>query len=142
MTVLPDPRSGFGEQVGRRLREEAVAWLTVVDSRGRPPPSPIWFLWDGETALIYSAGTARRLAHLRAHPEASLHFDSDGRGGDVVVLTGRVAEAPGTPAVPDNPDYLAEYGTRIGNGPWRTADVFAETFSAPLRFRPDQVRGY
>src|SRR5919199_445626 len=76
--VLPDPASEFGERVARRLREEVVAWLIVVDGHGRPQPAPVWFLWDGETALIYSDGRARRLRHLREHPEVALHLDSNG----------------------------------------------------------------
>ena len=138
----PDPTSEFGARVARRLHDEEVAWLTVVDDRGRPQPAPIWFLWDGETALIYSDRRARRLSHLRARPDVALHFDGNGEGGDIVVLTGTVAEAPDAPAVPDHPDYLAKYGDRITNGPWGAAEVFAETFGGPLRFRPTHVRGH
>ena len=143
MTVVwPDPASEFGARVARRLHDEAVAWLTVVDDRGRPQPAPIWFLWDGETALIYSDGRARRLRHLRARRDVALHFDGNGEGGDIVVLTGTVTEDPDAPAVPDHPDYLAKYGDRITNGPWGSAEVFAQTYSVPLRFRPVQVRGH
>ena len=141
-SVLPDPTTEFGARVARRLDEEVVAWLTVVDGAGTPQPAPIWFLWDGETALIYSNGQAKRLAHLRARPDAALHLDGDGRGGDIVVLTGTVVEATDQPAVPDHPEYLAKYGSWIANGPWGTPEVFAETYSVPLLFRPDRVRGH
>ena len=47
MSVLPDPSTTFGARVERRLRDEPVAWLTLVDPRGTPQPAPIWFLWDG-----------------------------------------------------------------------------------------------
>ena len=46
-SVLPDPSTEFGARVARRLDEEVVAWLTVVDGAGTPQPAPIWFLWDG-----------------------------------------------------------------------------------------------
>jgi PPOX class probable F420-dependent enzyme len=140
--VLPDPGTEFGARVVRRLREEPVAWLTVVDRRGFPQPAPVWFLWDGESALIYSDNRAKRLEYLRARPKVALHFDGDGRGGDIVVLTGTVTEAPDAAAVPDNPDYLAKYGNRITGGPWGSAEVFAQTYSVPLRFRPDRIRGH
>ena len=39
-------------------------------------------------------------------------------------------------------DYLAKYGGLITGGPWGTAEVFAETYSVALRFRPRRVRGY
>jgi PPOX class probable F420-dependent enzyme len=138
--VLPDPESEVG-RVTRRLNEESVAWLTIVDDHGRPRPAPIWFLWDGVTALIYSDGRAKRLRHLRERPEVALHLDGSGQGGDIVVLSGTAVEAPDAPAVPDNPEYLTKYGSRIAHGPWRSPEVFAATFSVPLRFRPDRVRG-
>ena len=140
--VLPDPSTEFGARVARRLSEEAVAWLTLVDAGGTPQPAPIWFLWDGETALIYSNSRAKRLRHLRADPRVALHFDGNGHGGDIVVLTGEIADAPGEPAVPDNPAYLQKYGASIAGGSWGTPEVFAETYSVPLRFRPTRVRGH
>ncbi len=49
MSVLPDPSTEFGERVARRLRDEVVAWLTLVDGSGTPQPAPVWFLWEGDT---------------------------------------------------------------------------------------------
>ena len=145
-SVLPDASTDFGARVQRRLREEPVAWLTLVDAGGRPQPAPIWFLWDdsdpdGGSALIYSDRRARRLAHLRANPRVALHLDGDGRGGDIVVLTGEVTESD-DPPVSGNPAYLAKYGDWISGGPWGTPEVFDETYSVPLRFRPHRTRGH
>ncbi len=38
--VMPDAGTEFGGRVARRLREEKVAWLTVVDGGGPPHPPP------------------------------------------------------------------------------------------------------
>lgn len=143
-SVLPDLDTEFGVRAARRLREEPLAWLTVVDAAGRPQPAPVWFLWDDAsgTALVYSANGAKRLAHLRANPQVALHLDGDGQGGDIIVLTGEIADAPDEPAVPDNPAYLAKYGTWISGGPWRSAEVFAETYSVPLRLTVRRIRGH
>src|ERR1700716_2679587 len=102
---LPDTSTEFGARAARRLQDEVVAWLTTVDDAGTPQPAPIWFLWDGESALIYSRGDAKRLEYLRARPRVSLHLDSD-KGGNVVVLTGDVVDAPDAPAVHENAPYL------------------------------------
>ena len=142
MTVLPDTSTAFGARVERRLREELIAWLTLVDPGGTPQPAPIWFLWDGETALVYSDRRAKRLTHLRRNPKVALHLDGDGRGGDIVVLTGEVVVDGTAPAVPDNRPYLDKYGDAIAGGSWGTPEVFAETFGVPLRFTPDRVRGH
>ncbi|WP_308257335.1 TIGR03667 family PPOX class F420-dependent oxidoreductase [Pseudonocardia lacus] len=132
----------FGARVDRRLREEVVAWLTLVDPGGTPQPAPIWFLWDGATALVYSDRNAKRLTHLRRNPKVALHLDGDGRGGDIVVLTGEVVVDQTAPAPPDNPPYLAKYGDQIAGGSWRTPEVFAGTYDVALRFTPSRVRGH
>jgi len=141
-SVLPDPTTEFGARVARRLRDEPIAWLTLVDGTGTPQPAPIWFLWDGDSALIYSDHRAKRLAHLRANPRVALNLDGDGGGGDVIVLTGEITEQPNEPGAPDNPPYLAKYGGQISGGPWGTPEVFAQTYSVALRFRPRRVRGH
>ncbi|MEJ7631695.1 MAG: hypothetical protein WKF28_04260 [Rubrobacteraceae bacterium] len=41
-------------RVGRRLREEKVAWLMTVRRDGQRQSVSVWFLWDGETMLVYS----------------------------------------------------------------------------------------
>jgi PPOX class probable F420-dependent enzyme len=128
--------------VARRLDSEIVAWLTVVDPAGVPQPAPIWFLWDGETALIYSKRDARRLAHLAAHPQVALHLNASATGGDIVVLTGEAVVDDSVPAPQDNGPYVAKYGEQIARGSWGTPEVFAETYSVPLRFTPRRVRGY
>jgi PPOX class probable F420-dependent enzyme len=142
MTVLLDTSTEFGARVARRLRDEAVAWLTLVDPRGTPQPAPVWFLWDGETALVYSDKDARRLAHLRENAKVALHLDGDGHGGDIVVLTGEAVVDDGAPAPQDNGPYLAKYGDRITGGPWRTAEVFGRTYDVALRITPHRVRGH
>ncbi|HEX2051711.1 MAG TPA: pyridoxamine 5'-phosphate oxidase family protein [Actinomycetota bacterium] len=103
---LPDPSSGFGARVARRLREERLAWLTVVDRAGTPQPAPVWFLWDdaSASALVDSRGDAKRLGHMRANPRVALHLDGNGTGGDIVVLTGAAVEAPDEPPASANPD--------------------------------------
>jgi PPOX class probable F420-dependent enzyme len=141
-SVLLDPTTEFGARVDRRLRAEPVAWLTLVDGSGTPQPAPVWFLWDGDSALIYSDHRARRLQHLRANPRVALHLDGDGNGGDIVVLTGEISEQPDEPGAPDNAPYLAKYGDRISGGPWGSAEVFARTYSVALRFRPTRIRGH
>jgi PPOX class probable F420-dependent enzyme len=137
----PDEGTEFGARVARRLDEAVVAWFTVVDGAGTPQPAPVWFVWDGETALVYSDYRAKRLDHVRARPQTALNLDGDGAGGDIVVLTGETHVDSDAPAVPDNPAYLAKYGERITKG-WGSAEEFAKTYSVPLRFRPRRVRGH
>lgn len=140
---LPDPDTEFGARVARRLREERLAWLTVVDPTGTPQPAPVWFLWDegSQTVLVYSRGEAKRLEHLRANPRVALHLDGDGRGGDIIVLTGRAERAPDVPPAHANQPYLDKYGDWITRG-WDTAERFAAQYPVPLRMTLRRVRGH
>src|SRR5438270_7290520 len=96
---LPDTATPFGERVARRLREERLIWLTTVDAKGMPQPTPIWFLWDEATStmLMYSRVDAKRLAHIRQNPKVALNFDGNGFGGDIIVITGEAQFSPADP---------------------------------------------
>jgi PPOX class probable F420-dependent enzyme len=96
--LLPDPATGFGERVCQRLRDEQVIWFTTVGADGTPQPNPVWFLWEDNSALVYNRSDANRLTHIRRRPQVCLHFDGNGRGGDIVVLAGRAQVLEGPPS--------------------------------------------
>jgi PPOX class probable F420-dependent enzyme len=143
MSVLPDPGTDFGARVRRRLDTEPLIWLVTVNTGGVPQPNPVWFLFDAqdESLLIYNDHNARRLAGIDAHPHVAAHLDGDGRGGDVIVLTGDLERDPALAAANRNDAYLAKYDAdiqRIGMDP----DSFAQKYSVPLRLRIAKIRGH
>src|SRR5215470_16404935 len=83
-----DLNTEFGARVARRLREERVIWLTTVGRDLTPQPSLVWFLPDVETLLIYSKPNMPKLRNIEQNPTVALNFDSDSRGGNVVIITG------------------------------------------------------
>ena len=139
-SVMPDPATPFGERVGRRLGEERAIWLTTVGADGTPQPNPVWYIWDGETFLIYSLNTAARLAHIARNPRVSLNLDSD-QGDDVVIITGEARIVQGEPPVTQNPAYVAKYEAAIRE---ITSDPekFAQAYSTAIRVTPKKVRGF
>jgi PPOX class probable F420-dependent enzyme len=140
--VIPDRATAYGERVRRRLTNEMTIWLTTVGRDGVPQPNPVGFLWDGRDSLLtYNRTEARRLANIRRQPLVSLHFDSDGAGGDIVVFTGTAEILDDYPAVPDNPAWLEKYSEEIG-ARFGDAVKFAETYSVPVRIHLTRVRGY
>ncbi len=140
--MVLDQDTEFGARAARRLRDETLAWLTTVDGAGRPQPTPVWFLWDQAdgSVLVYSDRRAKRLEHVANNPRVALHLDGNGRGGDIVVLTGQMAVTDDPPPA-QHADYLAKYGKLIGHG-WSSAEEFAETYSVPLRMTGISVRGH
>jgi len=136
-----DTKSEFGGRVARRLKDEPIGWLTTSAADGTPQPSPIWFLWDGETALIYSQPNTPKLRHIAANPRVSLHLDGDGRGGDIVILTGEARVIEATPPVNENPAYVAKYAAGIKQL-GLTPESFGQAYSVPVRFTPAKLRGH
>ena len=67
--ALPvDPSTAFGARARRRLDGELIGWLVTVNGRGAPQPSPVWFLWDGESFLVYSRPGHAEAAQHRCEP--------------------------------------------------------------------------
>ena len=93
-----DPSRQAHAHADRRLRSEQVAWLTTVRADGQAQSTPVWFLWDGETFLLYSQPGAQKVRNVAANPKVSLHLGDDGAGGDVVTFEGTATVEPGHPA--------------------------------------------
>jgi PPOX class probable F420-dependent enzyme len=139
---LPDRTTPFGQRVVKRLHEEPIIWLTTVDSKGTPQPTPVWFWWDEEKQnfLIYSLANAKRESHLRANPRVSLNFDGDKQGGDIIVFTGNTEFSNDPPADHHQP-YVEKYREFLKRS-FGTPENFAERYPVTLRIQPLSVRGY
>jgi PPOX class probable F420-dependent enzyme len=140
MPVIDDS-DDFGARAARHLRDEVVVWFTSVSPAGAPLPRPVWFVWDGaDAAMIYSMPGAR-VRNIEANPRVTLNFAGDGRGGDIVVISGRATADRELASAAENPDYLAKYTeqiTRIGHTP----ESFAERYSVPVRIAFTRLDGH
>ena len=140
MSII-DTSTEFGQRVAQRLADEQVAWLVTVDSSGTPQPVPIWFLWDGESALIYSQPNQAKIRNIERHGRASLNFNSDFNGGDVVVLTGAAEVDRTAPSAEQNPAFIEKYADGFVSIDM-TSETFAASYSVPLRVTPTKLRGF
>lgn len=138
---LPEPDTEVGARVARRLNEELVGWLTVVDQVGLPQPAPVWFIWEADTlsALIYSPPAAKRHERIRVNPRASLHLNDDGEGHDFVVMTGTLATASHMAPPSKNNAYVEKYN-RLIDTIFGSTERFEETFHVPLIFSAARIR--
>lgn len=139
--MLIDDTTDFGRRVSRRLQEEQVIWLTTTGPDGTPQPRPVWFLWDGESFLIYSQPDTYKLAHIGQNRKVALNLNSDSEGGDIVVFIAEAQVAKdGLPA-----NRVADYAQKYQDGFQRigmTAQEFADSFSVPIRVKPTSLRGH
>ncbi|MFN8663543.1 MAG: TIGR03667 family PPOX class F420-dependent oxidoreductase [Thermomicrobiales bacterium] len=140
MSII-DTSSEFGQRVAKRLADEQIAWLATVDGSGTPQPNPVWFIWDGQTVLIYSQPDQAKIRNVERSGRVSLNFNSDFHGGDVAILTGTATIEPTAPAADQNPAYIQKYADGIASINMNP-ESFASSYSVPIRITPQKLRGF
>lgn len=131
----------FGARVLQRLQSEPIIWLTTVNASGMPQPSPVWFLWEAGSVLIYSKPNVPKLRNIARNPSVALNFDGNGQGGNIIVLTGTAQiEADAAPAH-RVAEYAQKYGAYMARNGW-SHEKFAQLYSVAIRVTPQDVRGH
>lgn len=136
-----DTSTEFGARVEQRLLADRIIWLVTTDGSGAPQPSPVWFLWDGETAMIYSQPNTPKVRNIADNPLVSFHFNSDEYGGDVVIFTAEASIEPEAPPASAVPAYIDKYDDGMKSISM-TPESFAAAYSVPVRLRPTALRGH
>jgi len=136
-----DTSTEFGKRISDLLANEVVIWLTSVDANGTPHPAPVWFLWDGETILIYSRPNKPKLRHIEANPRVSFNFNTDAIASFYGGLIGTLQQDSSAPPATDVPAYVEKYRPHAAQLGW-TPEQFASMYSVPLRFTPEKLFGY
>ena len=136
-----DPSKPTHARAEQRLRRERIAWLTTVRADGQAQSSPVWFLWDGRTFLLYSQPGAQKVRNLAGNAKVSLHLSDDGAGEDIVTVEGAAAVDPDTPRADRLHGYLAKYQAAIEALGYEPGP-FARTYSTAIRVRPTRVRAW
>ena len=136
-----DPSNPAHAHAARRLGSEQIVWLTTVRADGQAQSSPVWFLWDGETFLLYSQPRAQKVRNLAANAKVSLHLGDDGRGDDVVTVEGTATVEPDSPRADRVQAYLAKYEAAIEALGYEPGP-FARTYSTAIRVRPTRIRAW
>ena len=136
-----DFTSPIGQRIQQRLEEEETIWLTTVDASHTPQPRPVWFHWDGETALIFSQSGAAKLRHIARNPRVALNFNTDEEGGDVGVLIGEARLLQEAPPLARMQAYLKKYAAGIQDIGLTPESMQAE-YSAMILVTPTALRGF
>ena len=141
MAFSVDTSTEFGKRVMALLEDEQVAWLTTVDGNGRPFPSPVWFLHEDGTLLIYSMPNTPKLRNIDGNAAVAFNFNCDTHGEKVVIFEGAATvDASAVPAH-QHPAYLKKYHEGIESINM-TDESFSRAFSVPVRVVLQKVRGH
>src|SRR5690348_2738467 len=103
-------------------------------------PRPVGLLWDGGEVVPMYRRPGVRVRNIGTNPKVALHFDGDGLGGDIVVLSG-IAQVD-TEALPANalPAWLEKYAAQI-EAFRMTPATYAKRFSVPIRITLTRLDG-
>jgi PPOX class probable F420-dependent enzyme len=122
------------------LQKAYYLWLTTVRADGMPQPTPIWFIWENGTFLIYSMPKAQKLRNIRHNPKVALNFNRDGEGEDYVVLMGEAVIDEKAPPVHQHKAYVEKYASGIKRLN-STPEEMGGAYSVAIRVTPTHVRG-
>src|SRR5262245_42678770 len=136
-----DLSGDFGARVARRLDQDIVIWLVTVRADGTPQPSPVWFVWADQELLIYSKPNTPKLRNIEQNSKVSLHFDSDGRGGNIAIIAGAARIDERAPSLLEVGEYLEKYREHIARIKM-TPESFARAYSTAIRVTPTGLRGF
>jgi PPOX class probable F420-dependent enzyme len=132
----------FGQRAWRRLEEEYFVWFTTVGTDLTPQPRPVWFVWDEGAFLIFSQPGSRKIAHLRGHSRVSLHFNTDAKAEEgVMVFTGKAEIDSGAPPAHEVMAYFEKYKSGIAELNM-TPGEFSRDYSLAIRVKPTKLRGW
>jgi PPOX class probable F420-dependent enzyme len=137
-----DFTTAFGRKVKRHLEEEYFVWLTTTGADLTPQPRPVWFAWVDDSFLIYSQPGAHKVAHIRGRPNVALHFNTDAKADEnVIVFLGRAELDPGAPPAHQVQAYLEKYRDGIA-GLGMSPGEFSRDYSLAIRVEPVRLRGW
>src|SRR5215472_2010100 len=136
-----DITTEWGQHAEERLRSNIIAWLTTVGSDGRPYTVPVWFLWDGNTVLIFSQPHMQKIRNLGKNARVTLVLDDTKEGDDVVIVEG-TAELLDDPEISVIlPAYVEKYGTFIQDLGW-TPELMAADYSLGISVTPTKFKSW
>ncbi len=137
--VQLDTSTNRGRHVAARLRDDIVAWLTTVRPSGQPDTVPVWFLWDGDTVLLYSRPDQLKLRNIAANPHVSLVIDDTKGGGDVIRIEGTAVVDAAHPPLDAVPAYVAKYEQRVIDLGYTVAE-FSAAYNVAVVVTPTRYR--
>jgi PPOX class probable F420-dependent enzyme len=121
------------KHVQSRLKKESIIWLATARD-GRPHAVPVWFLWDGESLLVYSL-PGQKVRDIQANPNVALHLNTDASGDDVVRIEGTARVVPRQLPAYRVPAYVRKYAKNIKGYDW-TPKSFSEQYHVAIRIQP------
>ncbi len=123
-----------------QLDSAEYIWFTTVRDDGQPQPTPVWFIQENDTFLIYSMPSAQKVRNIRTNPKVSLNYNPESDGENFIVIMGDAVIDDDAPSPIHNAAYFKKYERGIETI-GMTPDSFEQSYSLAIRVTPTRVRG-
>jgi PPOX class probable F420-dependent enzyme len=123
-----------------RIQNAYYMWFTTVRDDGMPQPTPVWFIWENDTFLIYTIPGSYKVQNIKANPLVALSYSESDDAEDYLVIMGEATFDRGVPLPSQNATYMQKYAQGIVDIKM-TPESFDEMFSTAIRVIPTRVRG-
>jgi PPOX class probable F420-dependent enzyme len=124
--------------IDQRLREDVIVWLNTVRPDGRPHAVAVWFLWDGETILIFSKPRQQKLNNIEHNPHVLLAIDNTRNGSDPITIEGHATLLADSDVDTTLAAYTAKYGEMMKDIKY-TPEQMAAAYSQGIRIVPTRI---
>lgn len=141
MTSLLDLSKKRDARIDRRLREDIIVWLTSVRPDGHPHAVAVWFLWDGETILIFSKPKNQKIYNIQKNPNVMLALDNTRDGADPITIEGQATLLTDHDVDTTLEAYVAKYGEGM-KGLNVTPQQMASAYSQGIRIVPTRFHAF
>lgn len=138
MASLLDLTKEQDKHIDHHLRKHKIVWLISVRPDGRPHAVAVWFLWDGETFLIFSKPKNQKVRNLRNNPNVVLALDDTHKGDDPITVEGTATLIEPGEADRTFSAYAEKYKDDIKELGF-TPEQMAKEYSQPIRITPTRV---
>lgn len=138
MAALLDLTNKREAHIDQRLRKNTVIWLNSVRPDGRPHAVTVWFLWDGESFLIFSRPGNQKIRNLQHNPNVVLAVDDTHEGSDPITIEGTAKLLAPEEVDTTLAAYIEKYGEDIKQIGFTPAQMAAQ-YSQPIRITPTRV---
>lgn len=127
-------------EFAKAIEDAYYMWFTTVRDDGMPQPTPVWFIWENGTFLIYSMPSAHKVSNIKANPLVALSYSSSKDAEDYVVIMGEAKIERNATPPSQNAAYIEKYRQGITDIKM-TPESFDKMFSTAIRVVPTRVRG-
>ena len=138
MASFLDPTKERDAHIEQRLHTDHITWLITVRPDGRPHAVAVWFLWDGDTILIFSRPNNQKLRNLQSNPNVLLALDDTHQGFDPITIEGTATLLATGDAAINHTAYLEKYVENMKQIGFIPEQMVAQ-YSQAIRIRPTRV---